>query len=213
MKDDFNQHHRKSTRLSGYDYSAAGWYFVTICVHDWEYLFGKIAAEQMVLNEFGQIVEQEWLRTPKIRLNVGLEEFVVMPNHFHGILVIEYSMKNDNHDDGRGVKSGGRGVKSGDRGVKSGDRGVMHYAPTATGTTQLKSPSQTLGAIVRGFKSAVTKQINEIRKTPGQPVWQRNFYDRIIRNDRELFNIRQYIINNPMKWEMDKENPQNWEML
>ena len=114
-----------------------------------------------------------------------------MPNHLHGILVVNHSLKNDKSDDGRGV---------------------MHYAPT-----DIPQLAQTVGAIVRGFKSAVTKQINFLRKTPAQPVWQRNYYEHIIRNDKELFNIRQYINNNPFQWiydiveEQDNENPINWE--
>ena len=82
----------------------------------------------------------------------------------------------------------------------------MHYAPT-----DIPQLAQTVGAIVRGFKSAVTKQINFLRKTPAQPVWQRNYYEHIIRNDKELFNIRQYIANNPLQWELENENPVHWE--
>jgi REP-associated tyrosine transposase len=143
----------------------------------------------MILNRMGQIAHTEWNKTPDIRPNVLLDEFVIMPNHLHGILVIDYPMKNENTDDGRGV---------------------MHYAPTDN--PQLESPSQTIGAIVRGFKSTATKQINILRKTPAQPVWQRNYFERVIRNDKELFNIHQYIINNPLKWAIDNENPINWEI-
>ncbi len=84
----------------------------------------------------------------------------------------------------------------------------MRYAPTQS---EFRSPSQTIGAIVRGFKSAVTKRINKIRNMPGAPVWQRNYYEHIIRNERELNKTREYIINNPLQWELDKENPKNWE--
>ena len=87
-------------------------------------------------------------------------------------------------------------------------RGVLQYAPT-TNLPQLKSPSQTIGAIIRGFKSSATKHINIMRNTPGMPVWQRNFYEHAIRHDDELNKIREYVINNPLQWELDEENPFN----
>ena len=85
-------------------------------------------------------------------------------------------------------------------------RGVLQYAPTGNG---LRSPSQTIGSIIRGFKSSVSKQINLIREIPGLPVWQRNYHDHIIRNERELNEIREYIRNNPLQWDRDDENPKN----
>ncbi len=84
-------------------------------------------------------------------------------------------------------------------------RGVLQYAPTTT-TSRFNSPSQTIGAIVRGFKSAVTKRINSLRGTPGQPVWQRNYYEHIIRDERSLHHIQQYVDNNPQRWHMDRYN-------
>jgi len=85
-------------------------------------------------------------------------------------------------------------------------RGVLRYVPTQS---EFRSSSQAIGAIVRGFKSAVTKRINDIRHMLGAPIWQRNYYEHIIRNERELNKIREYIINNPLQWELDKENPKN----
>ena len=125
---------------------------------------GNVINGGTLLNEFGRIVETEWLKSGQIRKNVELVEYIVMPNHFHGILVIVDS------------------------------RGVLPYAPT-----QFRSPSQTVGAIIRGFKSAVTKQVNQLRNTPGKSVWQRNYYEHIIRNEGKL--------NNPLRWEYDRENP------
>ena len=89
--------------------------------------------------------------------------------------------------------------------IVSHEEGVWQYAPT----DGFRSPSKTVGAVIRGFKSAITKQINESRKTPGAPVWQRNYWDRVIRNERELSKAREYIQNNPLKWELDRENPAN----
>ena len=175
------KHHRKSIRLTGYDYSQPGAYFVTICTWNRECLFGEISNDEVVLKEYGQVVMQEWINTGKLRPNVELDTYVVMPNHFHGILIIN------------------------DRGGTIQRRGVLQYAPT----NAFRSPSQTIGAMVRGFKSAVTKQINRSRNTPGYTIWQRNYYEHIIRNEKELNTIREYIINNPVKWDLDENNPDN----
>jgi len=166
------EHHRRSIRLKAYDYSKPGAYFVTICSYKRECVFGNWINGEMLINEFGQIIENEWLKTAQIRDNIRLDEYVVMPNHFHGILFIAC-------------------------------RGVLQYAPTK----EFRSPSQTIGSIIRGFKSTVTKQIKQLRNTPGATIWQRNYYERIIRNEKELNRIREYILNNPLKWQLDRENP------
>ncbi len=172
-------HHRRSIRLPGYDYAQEGSYFITLCVHNRVCLFGKIVDGEIQLNEYGEIVRDLWLETPTIRPNVELSEWVIMPNHFHAILTIN--------------RRGGGGVC----------KGVLQYAPTAP-TTTLQSPSQTIGAIVRGFKSAVTKRINQTPATPGVPVWQRNYWDHVIRDEQSYHDIAAYIVNNPTKWETDK---------
>ncbi len=175
---------RRSIRLKGYDYSKAGAYFITLCTQDRACLFGEMADGEMQVNEMGQIVRDEWLHTGDMRSNVELDAFVVMSNHFHGIIVL--------HSD---------------------CRGVLQYAPTDNArstenqTPQLRSPSQTVGAIVRGFKSASAKSINALRNMPGVQVWQRNYYEHIIRNEESLNLIREYIVNNPLQWELDRENP------
>lgn len=84
-------HHRKSIRLKGYDYTYAGWYYVTICTKDRKNLFGEIIKGEMILNDFGKIVNEEWLKTKEIRKNIDLDSYVVMPNHFHGTLIINYN--------------------------------------------------------------------------------------------------------------------------
>ena len=172
---DPQRHRRRSLRLKGYDYAQAGLYFVTICAHERECLFGEIADGEMVLNEYGQIVREEWLRSFDLRAEVERDEFVVMPNHFHGIMVL--------HD----------------------GRGTARRAPTVERFGHPVSGS--LPTVMRAFKSAVTRRINRIRTTPGTPVWQRNYYEHIIRNDDKLQRIREYITNNPAYWTMDIENP------
>lgn len=174
MADDNFDRQRRSIRLAHYDYSQDGAYFLTLCVHDRACLFGEVVDGAMRLNELGALVAPEWLRTATIRPQVALDEFVVMPNHFHIIIAIEDSR-----------------------------RGVLPYA-----RPRFQSPSQSLGSIVRGFKSATTKRINEIRGTPGTAVWQRNYYEHVIRNESELIRIREYIANNPHQWSLDRENPQ-----
>ncbi len=160
-------HHRRSIRLKGYDYSQSGAYFVTICTHNRGLLFEE--------EEVKKILDKEWLNTGRIRQNVILDEFVVMPNHLHGIIMIT--------------------------------QGVGAYCDTPL-QNRFKSPSKTVGAIIRGFKSTTTRQINLFHKTPGIPIWQRNYYDHIIRNEYELNKIREYIKNNPLKWSLDRENPE-----
>ena len=166
---------RRSIRLKGYDYAGAGAYFVTICAQNRECLYGEIMNGKMVLKDAGEIVADEWIKTGDIRDKIILDEWVVMPNHFHGILVID------------------------DR------RGTARRAPTVE---QFGKPvSGSIPTIIRAFKSAVTKRINEMRKTPGVKIWQRNYYEHVIRNDNELNRIREYITNNPAQWELDRENP------
>lgn len=129
----------------------------------------------MILNPYGRIAEMEWYKTENRRRNIILNEFVVMPNHIHGIIVI-----NDNPT----------------------GRGTARPAPT---TEQFGKPvSGSIPTIIRSFKSAVTKNINELRNTPGIFVWQRNYYEHIIRDAAELNRIRNYIIENPLKWMDDK---------
>jgi REP element-mobilizing transposase RayT len=159
--------------LKGFDYSQEGAYFITICTKNRELLFEEEGVKR--------ILGKEWLNTGCIRQNVILDEFVVMPNHLHGIIVITY----------------GVGAYS--------DVGAYSYTPLQN---RFKSPSKTVGAIIRGFKSTTTKQINLFHNTPGIPIWQRNYYDYIIRNEDELNKIREYIQNNPLKWSLDRENPE-----
>lgn len=172
MENENNKYYRRSIRLKEFDYASPWWYYVTICTHERRCLFGRIQNGQMYLNELGEIVEKGWMNTKNIRPNVELDEFIIMPNHLHGIIIIE--------------------------------RGVLQYAPTDE--IKFHSPSQSLGAIVRGFKSSVTKQINELRQTPSQPVWQRNYYEHIIRNQKDLERIRHYIHFNVSKWQGDENH-------
>ncbi|MDB4919329.1 transposase [Mucilaginibacter sp.] len=166
-------HNRRSIRLKGYDYSQAGAYFITICTNQRQPLFGEIINGEMILSEIGQIAYNEWLKTPEIRPYVSLDVFVIMPNHMHGIILI-----NDDPTTSKGVSHTLQGID--------------------VFTSPLRSPSHNIGAIVRGYKSAVTKQINLLDY--GDTVWHRNYHEHIIRNEPSYLRISDYIINNPSKW-------------
>ncbi|MGH2568954.1 MAG: transposase [Bacteroidota bacterium] len=179
MKYNPRLHHRRSIRLKGYDYSSEGGYFVTICTHNRECLFGEVVEEKMRLNEIGQIVKEEWARTSEIRQEVGLDAFVVMPNHLHGVIIINTDPSKEMHNVG------------------------------THGPASLRRQPRSLGSIVAGFKSAATKRINAHRNSPRMPVWQNRFYEHIIRDEDDRNRIRHYILENPRRWFYDEENPSN----
>jgi len=192
MKYDPEKHHRRSIRLKNYDYASSGTYFVTIVTHGRQCLFGQIVDGQMRLNECGEIVRDEWFASIKIRNEITLfeNEFVIMPNHIHGIVWIGLT-------DVVAVNYVGANIVG---------MNVVGTNVGATGRSPLRNgpKNKSLSSFIAGYKSAVTKQINIIRKTPGTPVWQRNYYEHIIGNETELLRIRQYIANNPINWENDE---------
>ncbi|RPI06422.1 MAG: hypothetical protein EHM64_03090 [Ignavibacteriae bacterium] len=190
-------HHRKSIRLKDYDYSSPGEYFVTICTHERECLFGEIINGEMVLNSFGLIVQEEWLKSKIIRPEIELDEFIVMPNHLHGIIVIK---------DESQIMVGTHGRASlPETFVHDTSDGRASLPETSDDPAPLRRQPRSLGSIIAGFKSAATKRINEERRMPRTPVWQSRFYEHIIRSEKDLTNIRDYIINNPIKWYADEE--------
>jgi putative transposase len=178
MKQEF---HRQSIRLKNYDYASNGAYFVTICVAQRLHLFGEISDATMQLNDFGKIAYNCWLELPNHFPKLVLDEFVVMPNHVHGIVLIQ--------SDQNVVPVGAR-----------------HALPLPPKASFGKLPKGSLGAIIGSFKSAVTKRINEARGSPGETVWQRNYFDRIVRSDEQLIAARAYIVNNPLGWTLDVLN-------
>ncbi len=198
------RHHRRSIRLKGYDYAQAGAYFVTIVTQDRACLFGEVVDGEMRLNDGGRIADQCWLDIPSHFPQVELDTFVVMPNHVHGIIVI---------DDSVGAKHVGAkhvGAKHvGAKHVGAKHVGAKDFSPLPDGATitrvPLRSPSKTIGSMVRGFKIGVTKWFRENTDIP--TVWQRNYYEHIIRNEDALNRIRQYIADNPLGWAHDQENP------
>jgi len=174
-------HNRKSIRIKEYDYSQPNWYYITICTHDKECMFGVIQNGEVILNEYRKIAEAEWIRTKEIRKNIELDYFVIMPNHIHGIIIIEPP-----------------------------DVGTHCNVSLRQEESFGKSTKNSIPTIVKLYKATVTKQINILRQTPAVPVWQRNYYEHIIRNDNDLYKIRQYLHNNPIKWEDDDYYKYNW---
>jgi REP-associated tyrosine transposase len=174
---------RRSIRLPGYDYTQAGAYFITVCTHERQCVLGEIVNGEMYLNEIGKIVEQTWLEISKIRKLVALDVFVVMPNHFHGIIVM--------HDEALWTDRTGLPNLRGARDQEQ-PRGI-----------QIGS----VGAIIGQFKSRVTKRAKALGIFPDSPLWQRNYYDHIIRDEEDLSRIREYIYSNPQSWYEDDNNP------
>lgn len=180
-------HHRRSIRLKGYDYSQAGLYFITTCCKNRVCLFGEVVDAQMILNDAGKMIEKEWLALVNRFTNIYLHEHIVMPNHFHGILEIM-------------------------------DTNLA--APLVSGLDDISQPQEissknkTIGDMMDAFKSITTVEyIRGVKTMNWQPfnkkVWQRNYYEHIIRNEKAYQNISNYILNNPAKWEADKFNPIN----
>lgn len=161
---DPKEHHRRSIRLKGYDYSQSGAYFLTICTHNRESVLGEIVSGRIKLNIYGRIVSARWCNLPRYHRHVELSAFVVMPNHIHSIIVIR---------------------------------------PDSTEQAKRRPISE----IVRGFKTFSSRRINEMRGMPDIPVWQRNYWEHVIRDQDSLNRIHDYILTNPLRWHLDRENP------
>jgi putative transposase len=148
----------------------------------------------MQLNLIGQIVVQEWLKSSEIRQEIGLDEWVLMPNHLHGIVWIQ------DQDQGNGDAYGERSYRI---------QGLQTEKLNQEGLRRKPLQSGSLGSFVNGFKCSVTRRVNLIRYHSDLPFWQRNYYESIIRDETHLINIKEYIRNNPQNWQDDEENPHN----
>lgn len=182
-------HHRRSIRLEGYDYSQEGLYFTTCCCQDREHFFGEIIDEEMILNDAGRVIEVEWMKLPDRFENIRLHEFIIMPNHFHGILELV----------------GATLVVAQDPEEKD------IFQLVETGQPQGIAPTKvpTVGDIISAFKSITTVKYIEGVKTYdwakfNKKLWQRNYYEHIIRNEFSFNNIANYIIENPKRWNEDR---------
>lgn len=188
MRFDPQRHHRRSIRLKGYDYTQAGAYFVTLITHQRECILGEIVAEEMRASPLGEIAAACWDDLPHHFTNAALDAWVVMPNHLHGIVVIT--------------------TEKSEASAQTVSRPPDSLAADASPLQPIGTQSGSWGAIIQNFKSVAARKINQRRSTPGAPVWQRNYYERIIRNERELDATRRYIAQNPLRWALDKDNPQ-----
>ena len=216
-----NIHHRHSIRLKGYDYTQQGAYFVTICTHQRNCLFGEIVDGEMKLNTNGEIARGSWLSIPRHFQNVELDEFVIMPNHLHGIILIVNNsevegevLANQDFLQSRSEVEGEALAISNDQNQQNLSR--QCFAPTVNTGETIKingTKPQSLAAIIQNYKSVSTRQINRINKAQGSVIWQRNYYEHIIRDEEALNNIREYIFNNPINWVEDKENPANCQTM
>jgi len=172
-------HHRKSIRLKEYDYSQPGEYFITICTHARNCVLGEVLEEKTILSPIGEIAKNCWEEISEYFAQVQLDEYVIMPNHVHGIIIITEC------------------------------RDLINQIPTNQISPKnfplMKNQNVTLGKIVRHYKARAAKLIHDSGYADFQ--WQSLFYDRIVRNDKELNSIRDYIVNNPLKWSIDEENP------
>jgi len=183
----------ETTRLEGWDYRTAGYYFVTICTHDRACYLGEIRDGAICLSPQGKIVEYEWQQTEILRKNIMLDSWVVMPNHLHAIIAITPD-----------VETSPVARLDARSGHDSKKHNLKNETPQRGVSTGLKSGS--LGAVINQFKSLCTKRIRAAGHDFG---WQSRYYEQIIRNEKSLHDIREYIANNPLKWELDKDNPNN----
>ncbi len=164
---------RKTNRLREYDYSMTGYYYVTICTYNREELFGHIENNQMILNKSGRIAKTAWLEIPNHFPNIELDEFIVMPNHIHGIIIINN--------------------------------------PVGDGHARPVNKNNNLSVIIGSYKSAVSKEMHQLNNISFH--WQRSFYEHVIRTEKSLSNIREYISNNPATWINDNENIINYKRV
>ncbi len=218
MKFDPSAHHRRSIRLKEYDYSLPGAYFITLITQDKVNLFGEIIEDRVSLNVIGQFIRSAWLRLPRF-FPIRHDEWVLMPNHLHGIIwILDPGSHEEMIDQRKGEAFVNIDLESSD----SRSPNTSSLQPWAIGTKR-----GSLGAIIQNFKSISTRKINQLivdthkgeafdnqeltiprqilsNASPLQ-VWQRNYFERIVRNEKELDRIRQYIIDNPRKWAEDDE--------
>ena len=196
MKYDPKIHHRRSIRLQGYDYTSPGAYYVTLCSFGKQCIFGRVVNDQMHENECGKIVREQWFASGQIRREIELDAFVVMPNHLHGILWIVGSV---------GPSGARPGPGAAPNASRSRASGRTPFGPTNPIPTMRP---HSLASWASGFKSAVTSRIRRLWKKPHATVWQEDYFEHIIRDEAELLRIRDYILSNPARWKLDRENPE-----
>jgi putative transposase len=195
-----NKFRIESTRLNNWDYSENGYYYITICIKNKEWLLGNIVAGKMHLSAIGKIVLQGWNDSFVMRAELFCDQFVIMPNHIHGIVFINKPVDVETH---------GRASLPDLQKTQHDPASLPNLQKTQHGASLPYRPPKSISSFVAGFKSATTKRVNEIRHTPGVSLWQPRFFDHIIRDEKSLQKIREYIVNNPMNWHDDEMNQSN----
>lgn len=172
----------KRIRLPHHDYTGSGAYFVTLCAHGRNCIFGRISRGEVVFNDIGRIVDREWQRSAEIRREIVLDAYVVMPNHLHGIVIFP-----EERADCRPA--------------------LRNPALRGLPRSSREHESRSLSTFIAQFKAVTTTAIRRLAQQPDLRVWQTRFFDRVLRNETELNRTREYIFNNPAQWESDEENP------
>lgn len=178
MKDYKNKYRSQSNRLPGFDYTQGFWYYVTICTKDMINYFGKVENGKMQLNRYGKTADDYWKELPEY-LSVSVDEFVIMPNHMHGIIILTDDLRRD----------------------------LIHQISAEPHWILMKQKGLQLGKVIRHYKAKVARIIR--KDIDEKFSWQSNYFEHIIRNSDDLNRIRHYIKNNPRKWEFDKFYPEN----
>jgi len=178
-------HHRRSIRLKDYEYTTAGWYFVTIVAQDRACLFGEVVDAEMRLNDAGEMVAKIWSEIPTFYPGVGIDSFVVMPNHLHGIIVL----------------------------LEEQRTASVEADPLCLPSSEPPAKPLSLGDVVRRFKSMTTREYgNGVRQSAWPPfnqrLWQRNYFEHVVRDERDADHLQDYVIDNPANWAFDVENLQ-----
>ncbi len=168
---------RRSIRLKNRDYALRDQYFVTICAHERRCVFGSVADGRLVPTALGRLVRECWVAIPQHFHVVTLDEFVIMPNHLHGVITLTPLV------------------------------GAQHRCALPGGATANGVAPGSLGAIIRSFKAIVARRAHKELGWKG-PIWQRNYFERVLRDGKEFSDVSRYIMENPKKWEMDRENPE-----
>lgn len=197
---DPTRHHRRSIRLKGYDYTAAGVYFVTLVVQDRAPVLGEVVDGAVRLSAWGCVVREGWEALPGRFARLRLDAYVIMPDHLHGLLVLVGDAPAPHHRS-KGEASARAGLDM----TASGPADASPLRARPRGTTP-----GSVGVILQNYKSVTARRVNALRGTPGARLWLRNYWERIVRDDRALAAVRAYIRDNPRRWSLDREARDEW---
>jgi len=204
MTDKFRNKYRiQSHRMPGWDYSGNGIYFITIVTQNRECNLGEIVGGEMILSAFGKIVDNEWNKSFEIRNELFLDEYIIMPNHLHAIIVLDKNGIDESHGTHVVVETHGRAS-------------LQQQSPEQSDKQQFYRKPKSISSFIGGFKSAINSKIDDYIDVNNLDIpkynrknhfFQSNYHDHIIRNDKSYQTITEYILNNPLKWNDDKFNP------